>query len=145
MNFNGRLRDELLSSETFATLAEAELLVDRCRLQYNLRRTQRALGKLTSAAIPFRPGGAAAPARCARLRYGTAGPERDGYHASALVRNGLMRATPPRTRLDFPSAIEITLWLLADRSADVTAPSNLLQVRNGFDRYGHPLRRTWCL
>jgi transposase InsO family protein len=31
-SFNGRLRDELLSSEIFATLAEARLLVDRWRL-----------------------------------------------------------------------------------------------------------------
>jgi transposase InsO family protein len=48
--FNGRLRDELLSSETLATLDEARLLVDRWRLHYNRRRIQRALGKPTPAA-----------------------------------------------------------------------------------------------
>lgn len=49
-SFNGRLRDELLSSETFETLAEAKYLVDRWRLHYNHRRPQRALGKVTPAA-----------------------------------------------------------------------------------------------
>jgi transposase InsO family protein len=43
--------DELLSSEIFATLAEARLLVDRWRLHYNHRRIQRALGKRTPAAF----------------------------------------------------------------------------------------------
>jgi len=37
-SFNGRLRDELLSSEIFDTLAEARYLVDRWRLHYNHRR-----------------------------------------------------------------------------------------------------------
>lgn|GEM_PF-6069161 len=50
-SFNGRLRDELPSSEIFATLDEARLLVDRWRLHYNHRRIQRALGKLTPAAF----------------------------------------------------------------------------------------------
>ena len=50
-SFNGRLRDELLSSEIFATLDEARLLVDRWRLHYNHRRIQRGLGKLTPAAL----------------------------------------------------------------------------------------------
>jgi transposase InsO family protein len=48
-SFNGQLRDELLSSEIFATLAEARLLVDRWRLHYNHLRIQRALCKLTPA------------------------------------------------------------------------------------------------
>jgi hypothetical protein len=37
-SFNRRLRDELLSSEIFATLDEARLLVDRWRLYHNQRR-----------------------------------------------------------------------------------------------------------
>jgi len=48
-SFNGRLRDELLSSEVFDTLAEARYLIDRWRLFYNHRRIQRALGKVTPA------------------------------------------------------------------------------------------------
>ena len=50
-SFNGRLRDELLSSEIFDTLAEARYLIDRWRLFYNHRRIQRALGKVTLAAF----------------------------------------------------------------------------------------------
>jgi transposase InsO family protein len=50
-NFNDRLRDELLSLEIFATLAEGRLLADRWSLHYNHRRIQRALGKLTPAAF----------------------------------------------------------------------------------------------
>ena len=48
-SFNGRLRDELLSSELFETLAEARYLVDRWPLHYNHRRSQRGLGKRTPA------------------------------------------------------------------------------------------------
>ncbi len=48
-SFNGRLRDELRSSEIFETLAEARYLVDRWRLHCNHRRPQRALGKRTPA------------------------------------------------------------------------------------------------
>ena len=47
----GRLPDELLSSEIYATLAEARLLVDRWRLYCNHRRIWRALGKLTPATV----------------------------------------------------------------------------------------------
>ena len=50
-SFNGRLRDELLSSEIFDKLAEARYLIDRWRLFYSHRRIQRALGKLTPAAF----------------------------------------------------------------------------------------------
>jgi putative transposase len=53
-SFNGRLRDELLASEIFDTLAEARYLVDRWRMHYNHRRIQRALGKLTPAAFAAR-------------------------------------------------------------------------------------------
>jgi transposase InsO family protein len=48
-SFNSRLRDELLSSEIFTTLAEARLLCARWRADYNHRRPQRALGKQTPA------------------------------------------------------------------------------------------------
>ena len=46
-SFNGRLRDELLSSEIFQSLAEAKYLCNRWRLDYNHRRPQRALGNQT--------------------------------------------------------------------------------------------------
>jgi len=48
-SFNGRLRDELLSSEIFESLAEAKYLCNRWRLDYNHRRPQRALGNQTPA------------------------------------------------------------------------------------------------
>jgi putative transposase len=72
-SFNGRLRDELLSSEIFATLAEARLLVDRWRLHYNHRRIQRALGKLTPAAFAA-PCPALPPLRLAALACAAASP-----------------------------------------------------------------------
>jgi len=50
-SFSDRLRDELLSSASFATPVEARLSVDQWRLHYNHRRIQRALGKLTPAAF----------------------------------------------------------------------------------------------
>ena len=76
-SFNGRLRDELLSSEIFAALAEARLLVDRWRLHYNHRRIQRAPGKLTPAAFaatcPALP-----PLRLAALACAAAPPGMEG-------------------------------------------------------------------
>jgi transposase InsO family protein len=67
-SFNGRLRDELLSSEAFETMAEAKYLVDRRRLHYNHRRPQRALGKVTPAAYEANCAAIPASARSARLR-----------------------------------------------------------------------------
>jgi transposase InsO family protein len=42
-SFNGKLRDELLSTEEFATLAEATVLVEAYRQEYNYRRPHSAL------------------------------------------------------------------------------------------------------
>jgi putative transposase len=72
-SFNGRLRDELLSSEIFDTLAEARYLIDRWRLFYNHRRIQRALGKLTPAAFAAACA-AVPPLRLAPLACATASP-----------------------------------------------------------------------
>ncbi len=69
-SFNARLRDELPSSEIFATLDEARLLVDRWRLHYNHRRIQRALGKLTPAACAAAPQGMEGAATMKQLSYG---------------------------------------------------------------------------
>jgi transposase InsO family protein len=49
-SFNGRLRDERLSSEIFDTVAEARHLADGWRTHNNHRRPQRALDKQTPAA-----------------------------------------------------------------------------------------------
>jgi transposase InsO family protein len=43
-NFSGKLRDELLNGEVFCTLAEAEVLFDVWRRQYNTVRPHSAFG-----------------------------------------------------------------------------------------------------
>ena len=43
-SFNGKLRDELLNRELFATLWEVQVLVERWRRHYNQIRPHRALG-----------------------------------------------------------------------------------------------------
>ena len=42
-SFNGKLRDELLNVESFETLKEAQVLVERWRRAYNQRRPHSAL------------------------------------------------------------------------------------------------------
>ena len=49
-SFNGKLRDELLSQEAFATLAEARVLIEHWRRHYNESRPHSALGYLSPAA-----------------------------------------------------------------------------------------------
>lgn len=46
-NFNGRMRDERLNEEVFATLAEARAVIDRWRIDYNRVRPHSAPGGLT--------------------------------------------------------------------------------------------------
>ena len=43
-SFNGKLRDELLNVESFESLKEAQVLVERWRRAYNQRRPHSALG-----------------------------------------------------------------------------------------------------
>ena len=43
-SFNGRLRDELLNTELFCTLAEAKEKLEAWRLDYNTQRPHRSLG-----------------------------------------------------------------------------------------------------
>ena len=49
-SFNGKLRDELLERERFATVFEAQVLAENWRCQYNERRPHSALGYQTPAA-----------------------------------------------------------------------------------------------
>ena len=43
-SFNGKLRDELLNTEVFVTLQEAQALIERWRHHYNTKRPHSALG-----------------------------------------------------------------------------------------------------
>jgi putative transposase len=49
--FNGRLPDECLNDEVFATLAEARVVIERWRLDYNHVRSHSAHGGLTPEAV----------------------------------------------------------------------------------------------
>jgi putative transposase len=46
-SFNGRLRDECLNVHQFASLAEAQSIIETWRLDYNQRRPHSSLGHLT--------------------------------------------------------------------------------------------------
>ena len=50
-SFNGRLRDELLNIEEFGSLAEARVIIEDWRREYNTYRPHSALGGLTPAAF----------------------------------------------------------------------------------------------
>jgi putative transposase len=54
-SFNGKLRDELLARETFFTLTEARILIERWRRQYNTVRPHSALGYRPPAPAAVRP------------------------------------------------------------------------------------------
>ena len=43
-SFNGKMRDELLNSEIFYTLTEAQVLIERWRKEYNTSRPHSSLG-----------------------------------------------------------------------------------------------------
>lgn len=58
-SFNGRLRDECLKERWFASLAQAQAVIDAWVHEYNEERPKKALGGLTPAAmqssLPQRP------------------------------------------------------------------------------------------
>lgn len=54
-SFNGKLRDELLNRELFYTLTEAQILIERWRIQYNTIRPHVALGYCPPAPENFMP------------------------------------------------------------------------------------------
>ena len=54
-SFNAKLRDELLNLESFDTLHEAQVLVERWRVEYNTRRPHSSLGYRPPAPEAFEP------------------------------------------------------------------------------------------
>jgi putative transposase len=54
-SFNGKLRDECLNEEVFNTLAEARVVIERWRLDYNHVRPHSAHGGLTPEAVRLNP------------------------------------------------------------------------------------------
>ncbi len=71
-SFNGRVRDELLNLENFATLAEAQVIVEAWRVEYNTQRPHSALGGLTPDEYARRygtPGHAAAACAARESRW----------------------------------------------------------------------------
>ena len=63
-SFNGKLRDELLNGEIFDTLLEAQVLIERWRMDYNTKRPHSSLGyrpPAPEAIEPPPPGSGATP------------------------------------------------------------------------------------
>ena len=55
-SFNGKLRDECLNGEIFYSLKEAQILIERWRVEYNTQRPHSALGYRPPAPVAaFRP------------------------------------------------------------------------------------------
>ena len=58
-SFNGKMRDEFLNGEIFYSLKEAQILIERWRIEYNTRRPHSALGyrpPAPQAILPKEPG-----------------------------------------------------------------------------------------
>ena len=54
-SFNGKLRDELLNGEVFASVPEAKVLTDAWKRHYNHRRPHSALGYRPPAPVVIKP------------------------------------------------------------------------------------------
>jgi putative transposase len=54
-SFNGKLRDECLNGEIFYSLKEAQVVIERWRVEYNTRRPHSALGYRPPAPEVYRP------------------------------------------------------------------------------------------
>jgi putative transposase len=60
-SFNGRVRDELLDIEEFSCLAEARVVIEDWRQNYNQRRPHSSLGMRSPAAFAATPRTSAKP------------------------------------------------------------------------------------
>ena len=54
-SFNGKLRDECLNGEIFYSLREAQIVIEKWRVEYNTRRPHSALGYKPPAPVAFAP------------------------------------------------------------------------------------------
>jgi transposase InsO family protein len=83
-SFNGKLRDELLAGELFTSLAEAQVLAEQYRVEYNTVRPHSSLGYRTPAEVAARwaPSGSAS----LRLREPSATPTPPTPHDPQLVK-----------------------------------------------------------
>jgi putative transposase len=55
VNGNGKLRDECLNGEIFYSLKEAQIVIEKWRVEYNTRRPHSALGYRPPAAVAYNP------------------------------------------------------------------------------------------
>ncbi len=53
-SFNGKLRDECLNGEIFYSLKEAQIVIEKWRVEYNTRRPHSALGYRPPAPAAYR-------------------------------------------------------------------------------------------
>ena len=54
-SFNGKLRDECLNGEIFYSLREAQIVIEKWRVEYNTRRPHSALGYKPPAPVTIAP------------------------------------------------------------------------------------------
>jgi putative transposase len=54
-SFNGKMRDECLNGEIFYTLKEAQIVIEKWRVEYNTRRPHSALGYRPPAPAAYNP------------------------------------------------------------------------------------------
>lgn len=80
-SFNGKLRDECLNLELFASLREAKVVIEDFRLDYNHRRPHSALGYQTPAAFAATLRGTT-PLRLAALASAASSREADVVHST---------------------------------------------------------------
>jgi putative transposase len=70
-SFNGKMRDECLNEEVFQTLAEARVVIERWRLDYNHIRPHSALEGLSPETVRMNHAGQRRDGRSARRRRST--------------------------------------------------------------------------
>ncbi|MBM3472264.1 MAG: transposase [Armatimonadetes bacterium] len=101
-SFNSRLRDECLNVEVFATVAEARVVTELGRREYNQERPHSSLGCRTP--VEFRRAWEAAPAPGERLSLSRSGLMDADHHEgqTPLTRDLPPSVQPPAAALGSP-------------------------------------------